>query len=189
LNNIEPVNLSRFFKTKSEARSFSVRLAKVSGRIFETNFHLEPALSDEFGLQRKELFMTLLHEQNINLDKPSAIKDFLTLLQNQINAMPVLSLSIACEPNEMTLKTLSDWFLLSLKRQVLFDITVEPSLIAGLAIHYNGKYLDYSIRPTFAKVISEMRSLPAAPPQITPSQAPATPPQPVASSQMTGITQ
>lgn len=172
---METLDLSAFFKTKAEALDFSVRLAAISQKVFETDFQLEPALSEQFGLQKKQLLLALLRDNGVQVEKASALKDFLSQLQTQIRSLPVLTLSLAFEPKDKTLKVLSDWFLLNMKRQVLFDITVDPTLIAGIAIHFNGKFLDFSIRETFKKVLSELLTSSPSAPVSTPSQTTAAP--------------
>lgn len=156
------LDLSSFFKTKAQAMDFSTRLSQISQQVFVTDFRLEAALTDQLGLKQKDALLTLLHKHTVAIDKPSAVKEFLTRLQTQINNLPVLSLSLAFEPKDATLKVLSDWFLLNIKRHVLFDITVDPTLIAGIVIHFNGKYLDYSIREAFTAVIQASLTPPAA---------------------------
>lgn len=157
------LDLSSFFKTKAQAMDFSIRLSQITQEVFVTDFHLEAALTDQLGLQKKDALLTLLHKNKVAVDKPSAVKEFLTRLQTQINDLPVLTLSLAFEPKDATLKVLSDWFLLNIKRHVLFDITVDPTLIAGIVIHFNGKFLDYSIREAFRAVVHASLTPPAAP--------------------------
>lgn len=149
-------DLSKLVKTKAQARELIIRIASVSEQVFQTNFNLETALSEQFGMQKKDIFVAMMRNAGISEQKPSQIKNFLTKLQEQINALPVLSVSLAFEPTEKTLKILSDWFLLNVKRQVLFDITVDPSLIAGIAIHYNGRFLDFSVQDRIQVVIKAM---------------------------------
>lgn len=143
------MDLSAFFQTKLQSSDFSTRLATISEKIYETNFNLEKALMDQFGLKKKDQFMNLLHDQNVSVEDNTILKNFLNDIQTEIRALPVLSVSLAFEPKEQTLKALSEWFVLNLKRQILLDITVDPQLIAGATISFNGKNGDYTIRSRF----------------------------------------
>jgi F0F1-type ATP synthase delta subunit len=168
---METLDLSSFCRTKAQARDFSSRLAEVSGKVYQTDFQLESALSSALGIQKRDAFLKLVSESGASLQKPAEIKTLLTKLQEQVAALPVLSLVIAFEPTEQTLKILTDWFLLNTKRQILFDISVDPNLVAGVAIKFNGRYAEYSIKPAVIKIIREMANKPAIPAQQAPQPA------------------
>lgn len=159
---METIDLSDLFHTKAQADDFSFRLAEIAKKLFETNFNPESAFLEQFGIKKKDTFMTLLRSNNVNAESRLAIKEFIEKIQKKISSLSVLSIILAFEPNEATLRSLSAWFLLNTKKQVLFDISVDKGLIGGAAIYSNGKYLDFSIRSTFftaAKEISVMNGL------------------------------
>ena len=68
---------------------------------------------------------------------------------SKISALPVLSLTIAFEPQDGTLKTLAEWFFINMHKQMLFELEVDRKVIAGAKIKYNGKFYDFTIRSTF----------------------------------------
>ena len=153
---MESQDLSAFFYTRKQANDFSARLSDFAEEVYKTDFNLEKVLIDKLGLEKKEKFMILLRDLNVNTSSQSALKDFIAKLQEQISKIPVLSLTLSFEPKEETLKLINDWIMLSLKRQLLLDISINPDLIAGVVINYNGKFKDYSIRTGFDKIVSEV---------------------------------
>lgn len=152
---MEILDLSDFFKTKAEAIDFSQKLSTVGQKIFETNFNLERILMEQIGLQKKEKFISLLRENNVNISSNAALKEFFDIIQNKISYLPVLSITLAFNPTEETLQALSDWFVLN-KKQVLFEISVDKRLVAGVAIYYNSKYLDFSIKSRFENILNSI---------------------------------
>lgn len=163
------MDLSDFFTTKSQATDFSARLATLSEMIYKTNFQLESALMELFGIQKKEKFLSFLRENNVAIDNPSSLKDFFLKLQTTIAQLPVFSLTIAFEPSEATLQAISSWFLLNLKKQMLFEFTVDSSLIGGAVINYNGKFKDYSVKKPVEQLVIKLMQ-----PQQPVAQHPAT---------------
>lgn len=153
---METIDLSDLFQTKAQADDFSDRLALIAKKLFETSFNPESALLEHFGIKKKDMFMTLLRNNNVNPDSRLAIKEFIEKIQAKITALPVLSIILAFEPKEETLIALSSWFSLNTNKQVLFDVSVDRGLIGGAAIYSNGKFLDFSIRPHFQKALSEI---------------------------------
>lgn len=149
------LDLSYFFTTKAEANVFLTCISAISDMLFQTNFQLETALYDQLGINKKDRFLTLLRENNINTQSLPSIKEFLQVLKEKIIAMPVLSLTIAFEPQQQTLKALSEWILVNTNQQMVFEITVDPRLVAGAIVTHNGNFFDFSIRPTVEKILTK----------------------------------
>jgi F0F1-type ATP synthase delta subunit len=152
---MEQLDLSSFCKTKAQAHDFTTRIAAITEKIYETSFALEPVLQEILGMKKKDLLMTLIHKENINTDSAADLKKFFLTMQDTLIKLPVITLTIAFEPQETTLQVLSDWFSFNLKKQVLFDIETNTQLIAGAKIKYNGTYADFSVKPLFDKMLSE----------------------------------
>jgi F0F1-type ATP synthase delta subunit len=152
---MEDLDLSSFFKTQVQSVDFSTRLSAITDKIYKTGFNLEKTLIDQLGIQKKDKFMILLNSNKIQLSSNSALKDFITKVQEKISSLPTISLTIAFEPKEGTLKSLSDWFPANINKQVLLDIKVDPEIIAGACVSYGGKCSDFSIKPIFDKACSE----------------------------------
>lgn len=148
----EIMDLSGFFVTKSQAGDFARGLSNIIDKMYETNFNLENAFAQEFGIDKRDKFMELLHE---NSHKNMSLKDYLTSFIEQIKLLPELDITIAYEPNIETLKAISQWFIISFNKQVLLNIKVDRNLIAGAAINFNGKYRDYSIRNQLNEIIKK----------------------------------
>lgn len=148
------LDLSDFFITKPQAVDFNNRLSLVSRRIYETGFSLETALLEQLGLEKKDSFFALLRNNEVNTESNSALADFFTLLADHVSKLPIATISLAFEPTEKILRSLSEWFTLNINRQVLFDIKIDPDLLAGAAITYNGKYFDFSVKSQFDQLIT-----------------------------------
>jgi F0F1-type ATP synthase delta subunit len=151
---MQALDLSDFFTTKAEANVFLTCVTDISEMVFQTNFNIEKALSVQLGVTKSDKFLAIMRQNNVNPQSLPAIKDFLQLIKDTITNTPVLTLTIAFEPQVQTLKALSEWFLVNMNQQMVFDITVDTSLVAGTKITYNGKFFDFSIRPVVEKVLS-----------------------------------
>lgn len=155
---MDQLDLSDFFTTKAGSVDFSARLGTIQKKIYETGFDLDSCLLTEFGIQKKDRFLALIRNAGIDIKSNSAFLEFLTRIQEKIPTLPVASFTLAFEPDENTLRSLSQWFTLNVNRQVVFEITVDPKLIAGAALTYNGRYEDYSQKTKFAQIVSQSLS-------------------------------
>ena len=133
-------DLSEFFITKNQANDFIQSLNKIIDKLYEVNFNLENSLANEFGIDKKDKFISLLRENRMNNASQDSLKEALENMQEVVRNLPTVTLTIAFEPNQETLKAFLQWFLFNLNKQVLIDIQVERALIAGATVNCNGKF-------------------------------------------------
>jgi F0F1-type ATP synthase delta subunit len=152
---MEDLDLSGFFKTQAQSVDFFTRLSTISEKIYKTGFNLEKVLTDQLGIQKKDKFMILLRDNKVSLSSNAALKDFISQVQEKISSLPTVSLTLAFEPKEDTLKSLSNWFPANINKQVLLDIKVDPEIIAGAYVSYKGKCSDFSIKPVFDQICKD----------------------------------
>src|SRR5258706_5730537 len=152
---MENMDLTILFTTKSQANDFAQHLTGILDALYTANFNLEKFLMQNFGIQKKEAMMKLLQENKIAETSVPALEQFFKKIVDAIAALPLVSLTIAFEPTDETLAALSQWFLFTLKKQVLFDIRIDRRLVAGVSITANGKYKDYSLKGTFEKIVQQ----------------------------------
>jgi hypothetical protein len=153
---MESLDLSSFFITKAQASDFAARLALVLEKVYTTDFELEKTIGAQFSLPKKDQILKLFRENQISETSPTEIQGFLKKLQESVAALPVVTLTIPFEPNDETLKAFSDWFLFTLKKQVIFAIEIDETLLAGARITFNGKYKDYSLRTKFMTIMEPL---------------------------------
>ena len=153
---MDTLDLSPFFQTKREAVVFTQGLTQLSESLYKTDFQLETSLLSIFGLKKKDAFLKLLQVQKIQITNVDSIKEFVSKLIEYIQTLPVLSITIAFEPQRETLETIAQWFVNQLKTQLLLELTVDQRILAGATMSFKGKFLDYSIKSVFDKVTEEV---------------------------------
>lgn len=67
-------------------------------------------------------------------------------LENKISGLPHLTLYLAFETGPAQIEKISEWFKKNSTTRFIFDINLDPDLLGGVAIVYNGVYKDYSLR-------------------------------------------
>src|ERR1700722_15389285 len=176
---MDQIDLSDLFTTKVEANDFLARLTTISEMFFQTSFNLEKALHQHFGVNKSDRIINILRMSNINPESTPAVKDFFIILMTKISTLPVISLTIAFDPQDQTFKTLSQWFFINMHKQVLFDISVDHNILAGANITYNGKFFDFSVKSTFERILQDYMERLAHPnAKIVPTQTMPAPPTP-----------
>ena len=150
------IDLSEFFITHSQANDFAIRLNVIVEQMYTTNFNLEQAIHKQFGIQKADTFLKLLREQSLQNASMPQIQAFLKKLQDTVNNLTVVSLTLAFEPTDDVLRSLAQWFSIHVQNQIVLDIQTDPHIIAGIKINYNGRFKDYSLGSVFNALVTSM---------------------------------
>jgi len=155
---MDTIDLSDFFKTKAEAQEFAEQISSVVEKVYENNFNLEHALTEKLGVQKKDKIINMLRDNSVSTESNEEVKEFFGKILDKCSNISTLTITLAFEPDEKTMNILSEWCILNLGKQVVFAVDVDRSLIAGAKIFFNGKYFNFTIKPTFERIISEILS-------------------------------
>lgn len=153
---MDQLDFTDFFQTKAGASDFNTRLSLIAESVYKAGFSLEKALLQQIGVSKKDRFITILRDNNVDLESHTALLSFIAKLQEKISSLPVFSIKLAFEPKEITLRVISEWFIVNTKKQVLLDITVDENLIAGAAISFNGEYINLSVKEKFDQIAASI---------------------------------
>ena len=97
-----------------------------------------------------EIRESTLREYDLRKIKDPDLTKLLNDWKSELEALKVLKLSLAFEPNEMILQKLWSWANQNISKNIILDIESDPSLVAGAIVTWNGHYRDYSYRGTLA---------------------------------------
>lgn len=79
-------------------------------------------------------------------EDPMQTESFLKKLLEETKAMPELKITIAISPTEELLVKLKEWAQKYYSNNLVFDIDINPEIIAGaIIISEEGKYIKYSL--------------------------------------------
>lgn len=98
---------------------------------------------------KPELFQSLemvLENNNIAEGNTSVLKLFLEQLEKAVQSCKVLSVTIAAPANQQLVNKLSQYGKSQFGNTTIIEITVDPTIIGGAIVTYQGNYLDYSIK-------------------------------------------
>jgi F0F1-type ATP synthase delta subunit len=111
--------------------------------IFKNN--AKPSPNSSFEKKALEIIYFELEKRKIE-NNPKEMEVFLQKLLGDTKAMPELKLTISIAPTEDLIGKLKDWAETNGYKNLTFDISVDPQLIAGAIIISNkGKYIKYSL--------------------------------------------
>lgn len=82
---------------------------------------------------------------------------YLEGLKTEIHELKKLKLTLAYEPTQSSLEHIHDWVKANVGTGVILEITINPTLVAGAIVAYEGEYRDLSLRKRFAQGFEKSR--------------------------------
>jgi hypothetical protein len=123
-------------------------LERLKGEVHTNNNQWHETLGSLFSVdQKKALIEALSITDPATMDRGKLYTDISEIIK-QLENLPQVGLTLAYSPSEAALIKWSLWFIKEYGRKVIFYITVNPSLIGGATISFQGKYKDFSLDRT-----------------------------------------
>ncbi|MGI5826508.1 MAG: F0F1 ATP synthase subunit delta [Patescibacteria group bacterium] len=132
--------------TKSEANDLIKQLDGLIESLYEVKGSVESKMNKNLTQELKEALLKVCRKNKVDLNNAIAFQKFLESLKIAVQKIPLAKLSFAFEPNGDIIKKIASWIAVNLKEKVLIEIEVNPAIIGGLLIEFNGNYKDYSLR-------------------------------------------
>jgi F0F1-type ATP synthase delta subunit len=146
---IEPINplvFYTFIKTRDEAITFQEKLKLVSTDLFKGDKKIEEAIAARLPYGKIVMIQTIAEKYTIDQNNTSDMQELFLRINEAIDTLPLAHLIIAIDPSVQTIHAIHQWFYRTLKKATVIDIDVDPSLIGGSIISFNGKLRDYSLK-------------------------------------------
>jgi hypothetical protein len=99
---------------------------------------------------RKEI--EKLEKEKILPSSPQEQSSFFKELENFLLKIPKVKLEIAFEPREEFILKIEEWFREKVKKRMILDIIVNPKVIGGARIEFQGKWKDFSLEKEIEKL-------------------------------------
>lgn len=145
--------------TKEDLLLFYKEIDQLVALIFTGSDSVEQKMDKLISKDKKKSLLHYFKTANVRTDNPVEVNQALSKIQALGNSLPVVSLELAIEPTEETIKAISFWFIRRLQTKVILDITLERRIIGGAYIAFNGTYRDYSLQTKIDKYFGKSSQL------------------------------
>ena len=138
-------------RTTSELKAVLVCLEEFVASFFAPHEHenllvLFEQLPNGAGSVLKEVFF----KAPITPENENALKKQVEKLQEELNECKRIQITLAFQPDNVTIEFLSDWIKKNATADTLIDLHYDRTIIGGLQLVANGIYKDYSLRKTLS---------------------------------------
>lgn len=138
--------LLSLIKTKQYSDEVIERIDELKESLYNKRIDLDKKMGELFSFELKEKIKSYSWAEQVNLNDPESFGKFLSNLRSHIKSMPVVTVKIAFEPDEESVKEISSWFMENFGKNVLIDLIFDKSLIGGAIVIFNQISKDLSLK-------------------------------------------
>lgn len=155
MNNPDTLNqtLLATLITHTDAKRFIESMDEAIANTFSTKESLEELFSRLFSHDQKSVLLELIATAGVTQKQAIAVEKLLHGIRDTVARVPVLEMTVAVEPSEQGLLRIKEWIDTHSFTKVFLEIKVNPRIIGGVRIAFNGKYHDYTVKKTIVEKI------------------------------------
>ena len=94
----------------------------------------------------------IIKNQEGNLNTREEQEEFLNQLKSQLQSVPQIKLTLAFSPSDSFLNDISQWLENETGEHTIIDLTVNPEIVGGAIIEYDGHYLNFGLDKKIEKI-------------------------------------
>lgn len=103
--------------------------------------------------------LATLRAQGISTTSFLGLKTFLESLKDELYSLPLLRLTLARPPSLALNEAISDFARRNIHPDLLLDIEVDGSIVAGAQVSFAGRFADYSLEKRIAQALTRLVQL------------------------------
>lgn len=148
-------NIYGLVKTKEEGELLDSEIDLMLDSLFNNSKNFE------------DLLLKKVRQSTYNAIKPeleqfgtdhTSIKEFLSKIKYQLKKLKVLEISIAFEPTSKLSNDICSWIKENLGEEFVPDIKIDPTILGGAIIVFEGLYKDYTLKKTLQDTFEKKRN-------------------------------
>lgn len=141
-------------KTNKEYKNLLGKLEDIRARSFKKDGSFEKNVEEVFGTEEGKAFIAICKEEGVLPSNPVAMTGLIDKITQSLHGLTIAKISLAFLPTRNTVDIMSSWFEEQIGARVIIDISVDPSILAGVVIEAGGFYKDYSLRQRLDSIVN-----------------------------------
>ncbi len=137
--------------TTEDASELNEQIDRLLTTIYQTErSDIATALDATLSTNISKSIKNYLYKTNTILTNEEEVRLSLKKLQEEVRHANILSLTLAFSPTKKMVTNISQMVKHEFGENILIELSVNPELVGGAVIIYNGKYIDLSLQKKLA---------------------------------------
>jgi F0F1-type ATP synthase delta subunit len=137
--------LHPFTRTKKEAQDLAAFLSNLNEKVFVKDFNLHEYLIKNAPDDLAAAIVKTAAINHISVENKDLLQQFFTNASGAIRTLPTAHFILPFDPDRKIIKKIHEWLYENTGKTVILDLTIEPDIIGGCVISFNGRANDYSL--------------------------------------------
>lgn len=138
-------------RTKSELQEAITQIQLLKDGLYQRPGEFTKILENTVSSRFAEIIRRELHGQELNADNDN-LKNLLREMENNLRQFKTLKLIIAKELSDSIIGQLHDWIYQNFGKDIVLDLEIDPSVIGGAKIYFQGKYGDFTLDKKLSEI-------------------------------------
>lgn len=144
-------------KTLEERKRLYSEISLILEVLFRQQADLEKILDTKVSPQLRTYILDLLQGKPLDEALRERIAKTLAEIKKKAEGLQAITLTLAFEAQQSTIDRISSFARQTLGENIIIEINVEPGIIGGAIIVFNGLYRDYSLKTKLEEVFRTRR--------------------------------
>lgn len=131
--------------TVSDLNNYVRMLDNLKPVIFQQNNDLAASLRQELPPKLANYISTYAETTNLNLNDQADAQRLIQQIIYIFRLVPVAEITVPSPLSNKLIMKICKWWRTMTNKAVILSIKIDPDLIAGIRIGYEGRYVDYSL--------------------------------------------
>jgi F0F1-type ATP synthase delta subunit len=137
--------ITNLILTKDDLNELNKELNLLEESLYEPKVSFEEVLKKTTHENLEKLVLELLKTNS----KEAVIKE----IKKRLSLIKFVNLTLSFDPTYAFMEKISSWFAKSVNQTIALDIKIDPKLIGGAIVEYEGKYFDNSIKNKLESIL------------------------------------
>lgn len=131
--------------TVSDLNNYIRMIDSLKPIIFQQGNNLAQTLQQELPPKLSNYITTYAETTNLNLNDQADAQRLVQQIVYILHLVPVAELTVPAPLTNKQIIKITQWWRSKTDKAVILNIKIDPDLIAGIRIGFEGKYADYSL--------------------------------------------
>lgn len=146
--------LAHALPTTTVIAAFQQKLSAAKKLTFRIDFEPEKILTKIFTPAESKLLQAHCEQHKLDMSQKH-LAETLDAVSAYLSKIPILIITLAAKPTDSMIETLSELLHGQLQKSLTFNFTIDPSIIAGARLEYQGKTQSHTLATIIEKVFYE----------------------------------
>lgn len=137
--------------TREELGDFIRSLEEIDKAFFTVHTNIDSALETQLDYIKRDSIISYFTKNNADIHNPQLFHQFVQRIVSEASHLPIMTITLSFAPTRSEVEEIVKWLYSNTSTKFILDVQVNPEIVGGCVLGYNGQYKDLSVK----KIVEE----------------------------------